>query len=257
MAEVIDVDFNTALSRADKLITQQNVAGFKIDVLKLNYNKNIIFDTIDNYCKITNTRFENLTCKGKLKDGYVIVMSSGYLILYNDTIKCKERINWTLAHEVGHVYLDHKSDGKKEEVEAHFFAAQLLMPEQVVRNIRQNEIIVNESFLIDTFSVSPIAAEKRIKTLNNKPDISRPRDNQILDLYETFIIDLLIKHGKICPYCHVKLDNISSIICDECLYRQKMRSFIAENHRNYSIDSRDENDKQLEKLQFNWLYNER
>ena len=55
------------------------------------------------------------------------------LIFYDDRIQSRERINWTLAHELGHVCLRHTSDGKREESEANRFAAAFLMPEDVLR----------------------------------------------------------------------------------------------------------------------------
>ena len=69
--------------------------------------------------------------------------SQTYILLYNDTIDNKERIRFTIAHELGHYALRHnettdktilsrynlsESEYKTFETEANFFAKHLLVP---------------------------------------------------------------------------------------------------------------------------------
>lgn len=54
------------------------------------------------------------------------------IILYNDKI-CMQRIRFSLMHELGHFILGHTSESKKAEQEADTFAANLLVPEAVIK----------------------------------------------------------------------------------------------------------------------------
>lgn len=54
-----------------------------------------------------------------------------YCILYDDSCVI-QRVRWTLAHELGHYFLNHPFENTNEydklEAEANYFASQLLMP---------------------------------------------------------------------------------------------------------------------------------
>lgn len=86
--------------------------------------------------------------------------------------KCSKdrRLNFTLAHELGHIFLDHltipdelKSERDKyvEELEADEFAARFLMPEKIILSTRF--LSIND--VANTFNVSTQAAWKRINNL--------------------------------------------------------------------------------------------
>ncbi len=66
-------------------------------------------------------------------EGFTVQKGNISLILYDDHISNRLRQNWTIAHELGHIFLSHTSDGKKQQNEANRFAAALLIPEAVVR----------------------------------------------------------------------------------------------------------------------------
>lgn len=128
-------NFDRAENIARELRLSQKSDSLSLDIRKMNFDKSIIIDTFQNYSKVTNTPLLSLTIKGKLKDGYTIIKNNIYIILYNEREIYSERLNWTLAHEVGHIYLEHKKDGKTEEIEANWFAAELLAPEIIIWTI--------------------------------------------------------------------------------------------------------------------------
>lgn len=147
---------------------KQNIGSLKIDVRKLSYDRKIIFDSIQNYSKITKTPLSKFINNEVLCDGCTIVGGNIYIVLYNENISNLGRLNWTLAHEVGHIYLGHVSDGPTEEIEAHYFAAQLLMPEIVIIDLAIQRHGLSAREIYEYFYVSYTAACKRVDTINNK-----------------------------------------------------------------------------------------
>lgn len=87
-----------------------------------------------------------------------------------------DRQRFTMAHELGHVVLGHVVDGRMpkrdtnfaprgdlDEVAANYFAASLLMPEKLVREMA--EYITSVERLASRFRVSPSAMGNRLKNL--------------------------------------------------------------------------------------------
>lgn len=92
-------------------------------------------------------------------------------IIFYDSTKTKPHVAFSILHEFGHHQLQHdfrRKDAEtyhKYEVEANFFAAQLLMPEQLIRDFERRGLKITRSFLQSTFGVSSQAADKRLNTL--------------------------------------------------------------------------------------------
>lgn len=114
-------------------------------------------------------------------DDAAIVESDGqYIIFYNGRV-VPSREKFSKGHEFAHYYCGHDieritelrkaNDARfsalysKYEVEANFFSAQLLMPEQILIELAKRGKKVDERFLVEAFGVSPDAAKKRMRTL--------------------------------------------------------------------------------------------
>ncbi|HLZ15051.1 MAG TPA: ImmA/IrrE family metallo-endopeptidase [Candidatus Saccharimonadales bacterium] len=96
------------------------------------------------------------------------------------------RQSFTLAHELGHYFLDHKSneygvyrrdslyaESKPEkEQEADCFAAELLMPAELIAKVKAKYGLTddNTSALAHLFGVSPSAMRYRLKSLGHGRD---------------------------------------------------------------------------------------
>lgn len=57
-----------------------------------------------------------------------------YIIYFNDNIANPKRIAWSLAHEIGHIYLGHHDEEPQNdhEMEANFFAKYLMAPPPLI-----------------------------------------------------------------------------------------------------------------------------
>lgn len=154
---------------ASKVLANQTGLTAMVDVTKLKYENNIVIDSIQNFCKITKLDFNTLmrVAHKTIDDGCLIKWDGFNFILYNAKTRSKKRINWTIAHEVGHIYLGHRVDGDQEEVEAHFFAAQLLMPHYTIHMITEHKGNITKDDIRRIFGVSTTAAEKRLQTIDS------------------------------------------------------------------------------------------
>lgn len=134
----------------------------------------------------------------------VIVDYGGRCIIFYNDSQIDTRIRFSLLHELGHYILNHEKDVKdvdlykKQEVEANSFAAQLLMPKQIIAEIQHRGKRVDENFLIKYFNVSKEAAIKRMESaykFNSGYSIGKNIDEWIILKYNIFI-DYIIPKSK-------------------------------------------------------------
>ncbi len=142
-------------------------------------------DTFSSYEKRTGTHLP------KDAVGITLRLSGLNIILYDDRITSSGRRNWTLAHELGHILLCHNEQSKENEREADAFAAELLMPEAVIRYLdaRESEPITPKE-MTNYFAASLSACRRRRLNLPFEPEF-RPteREKELLKrLFETNII---------------------------------------------------------------------
>lgn len=128
----------------------------------------------------------------KTVDGMVLPLASGqHLVLINQYIK-SVRKRFTLAHELGHVYLRHylkyglykSRDQQKDIIErqADIFATELLMPKHWIRQYYPK--IKNIEEMAQLFWVSKEAMTIRLKELGLMED----NYAEIIDNYDKLVI---------------------------------------------------------------------
>ncbi len=112
----------------------------------------------------------------------VIHEFNGRTVIFYNAKNSRAHVIYSIAHELGHYQLGHYAnidladdDYNRQEVEANFFAAQLLMPDQLINTFSDNGIDITVPFLVDTFGVSNSAANKRIETISKS--IAEYRNN--------------------------------------------------------------------------------
>lgn len=72
-------------------------------------------------------------------DGKTIYINGMYFIIYNQKHVIGRR-RWTIAHELGHIFLEHGEQSRVNEAEANYFAKELLMPMAVLVNMGATSI---------------------------------------------------------------------------------------------------------------------
>lgn len=114
-------------------------------------------------------------------------LNGSYIIFYNQD-EADYRVRFSIMHEYGHYILGHKMNLKAtdklyhtQELEANCFAAQLLMPEQLLREFVNRKKAPTIDFIMRSFSVSDDAAKKRRHTLANTVYEWRSREEKTYD----------------------------------------------------------------------------
>lgn len=131
----------------------------------------------------------------------LIEMQGANIIFYNNT-ETLCRVRFSIIHEFGHYLLEHKLNLERndalydvQEVEANCFAAQVLMPEQLLRVCLKRGQALSEDFIMRSFGVSREAAQKRRNSLANTDNEWRERytsryDDIILEKYADLLNSL-------------------------------------------------------------------
>lgn len=83
-------------------------------------------------------------CAFETKDGFcVCAKKDGKFVwyIYYDDSQLKERVRFTILHEIGHIVLGHREYSDLAEAEANFFAKYAIAPPSLVHLIKPNDYI--------------------------------------------------------------------------------------------------------------------
>lgn len=172
-----------------------------------------------------------------------------YYIVFDDvTVNSPDRISWTIMHEIGHIILGHLVEFSETalnrggmtskqygilEVEAHYFAAEFLMPTAILKYY--SGITVDEIALL--FGVSDEAAERKYKRVfGNDYHPTGEYDWQIIRNFYKFLITeadeaiyksiyrmwgmprkaKYVSVYRKCPTCYSYIDDPKAQYCPYC-----------------------------------------
>lgn len=134
------------------------------------------------------------------EDGYSIKFEGKLIIFYND-FKPKQRIRFTIAHELGHCILGHVKEGEitprlnsetdkykdPKEIQANVFARDLLMPATVLHSLNMS----SPEQIAEICNVSLQSAEirfKRLTELNKRGMYNKhPLERQVYSQFKDYI----------------------------------------------------------------------
>ena len=202
-----------------------------------------IINKIENLHLIKYTRFAH-DRKLKLKEVCELLQSEDgalwyqtvtdtYILLYNDTITNKERIRFTIAHELGHYVLKHNEKTEKTilsrynltedeyntfEKEANFFAKHLLVPFPVLGNYSLFFHQMDDRFIRTVFRVSYSVANYVIGNLKSMSSFGLVKEGHNVERRFAKYIDTS-QSTRICQTCYSKI-NRNSNYCHVCSAEQ-------------------------------------
>ncbi|MCL2055801.1 MAG: ImmA/IrrE family metallo-endopeptidase [Oscillospiraceae bacterium] len=163
---------------AVELLLKQRPGSLFFDVRKFKFDRPVRFKTYGELCRETRMTRAKLT--EALRDGFMLKLEGGAAsaVLYDEEVRSLRRINFTLAHELGHIYLGHGDDRAANENEANSFAAELLMPSALVREMqtRNNHPLTPE----DVCAVFAISRQAAAIKLQNPKDADTEQDRRLV-----------------------------------------------------------------------------
>lgn len=149
--------------------------------------------------------------------------SAEYIIFYDEQISPPERINFTLAHEFGHIFLKHHDHNgilprylvlKKYdplETSADHFAGELIRP-SILLTLIGIEHVSSIAAICNITSSAARIAERQICSLKNR--ISSPWYKKHFQFYQKQFHDFI--HQKHCIVCHYEFIAEHSTFCPIC-----------------------------------------
>lgn len=193
-------DFITARHLASELLLKQSLDSLFIDVSSFNFDIPVIIDSVQNFSSIVEKPLENFT-SNYFDDVFVLNDSktNRNFILYNEKVTNLARRNWGIAHELGHLYLEHETDGRIQEQEANVFASQLIVPEIALYYIALYKGSITTHDLTNYFNISNECAKYRLKSFFKRFEYIDKDDINNIYLYEKlmpFIEDLFLNNKK-------------------------------------------------------------
>jgi len=183
--EQLDVDFVKVYSKANEILASTSV----IETFPFRISQLIKEQSDIRLCKYSKALSKyNIPMEHFGSESAELMEYGGaYIIFYNDAEK-EYRVRFSIGHEFGHYVFGHKMNLKeddplyhKQEVEANCFAAQLLMPEQIIREAVHRGEKSNIDYLMKSFDVSKEAAEKRRDSLAKYEYEWRKREEKVFD----------------------------------------------------------------------------
>lgn len=146
-------DYNRTAKVAKEFILKQKINKLPVNPFEIAKDNNWVTEKASQVAKdIGVSIYRLLNDIVKSKDGAAMYCGATkeYKILYNDTMKNKNRIRWTMTHEIGHIVLGHhKYDEsiiargglsqrhyRTLEMEADFFASLVLAPPVVLHKLK-------------------------------------------------------------------------------------------------------------------------
>lgn len=165
------------------------------------------------------------------------------MILYNSK-KPPNRIRFSIAHELGHIVLEHTSKSEEEEIEANYFASNFLAPRMAIHYAKCK----NESDVTKTFHLTNEAAFIAFNDYKRWfRHITYYKMNSLdKELYNCFYN---IEQGKFiyninrCAKCYDLMYNQQGDICNSC-----------KSLKRYNTKFEFENSYDFDKAEYCWLY---
>lgn len=155
-------NYYRATNAAYELLIEQDVLEIPVSLNKLIYlhkhNIHLIsYSQMAARFSLTVSEFKSLAPS---EFGFTMKKKGNSCILYNEEKGyCTNR--FTIAHEIGHIVLEHEVDNSVAEREANCFARNLLCPVPIIDSLKIGE--VND--YAGWFHISELAAENSIKNI--------------------------------------------------------------------------------------------
>lgn len=182
------IDFDNIILKAyETLIIQDNLT-FPIDVFNLKTKENVKIISYSKIASINDMTYDDFKKKSQDSPAFRYKENNYYFIIYDDKISSKGRMRWSIAHEYGHIVLNHENQSDQNEIEANFFAANLLVPKCILKELKTYKRNFTKEYLVNKFGISNEAASRYFNSINNNAiNLKNEYDDIIIKKSEKFI----------------------------------------------------------------------
>ncbi len=133
-------DYDRAATLAYRCLVKLNITQLPVRPLEiLRRCRNTVVYTYQQAAEFLHIEETDFERKYGNADAFTIRGGEQYVVCYREGGN-PARLNFTLAHELGHILLHHSDDMTADEAEANCFAGHLLCPVPAIRNMAAEEV---------------------------------------------------------------------------------------------------------------------
>lgn len=190
-----EVEYYNVRNHAWRFLLINNVTTYPLDLRQIAINNNWEIWSYKKYCKAINISFKTLVKEHP--DGFSTVIDGYHVICYNEK-NSRQRNRFTICHEIGHIINEKRFKGKRLEQEANMFAARILMPMLLIKelNIKKPEQL---ALLCDVSIEAATYRLKRFKIVSERNKFyANPLEQKLFTKLQPFLKDAKEKiNGKL------------------------------------------------------------
>ena len=153
---------------------------------------------------------QELKCEDLGSDDAMLVEYKRKRIILFNKEKYGQRVRFSIGHELGHHVMEHNLETSDKsildvyEIEANFFSAQLLMPEEIINELIRRGKTISTDNIMRWFQVSRPAAKKRLDTFRRSDYIRRTQQDK--DMYDQLLLKYKSFIDSIAPITYYEED---------------------------------------------------
>lgn len=219
------INYNKIIELVYETYKEVNIDRFPVDVYELleHYKLDIIPYTSLNQEK------QN-ACYNYSNDAFTLMNK----VYYNDKIRSKGRIRFSLMHELGHKRLEHTTNTEltdaEKEIEANTFASYILAPRVAVHHCLANSQNITSVFGVTNAAAQVITEDYKRWYYHSFLNGVSPTDKKIFKHFYNDKYGKFIYSKSVCAICDKELINDPDVLCNECQLK-----LIFKNHKNCFI----------------------
>lgn len=185
-------------NRAAEILLAQETLSSVVDVRDMRIPKNVYIVDFQKYSDITGISVDELTDGGALSDGYTIRSEAANIVLYDKSLdfNCPQRLRFSLAHEIGHIVLEHRNDDAESEEEANYFASQIVAHDAIVISFLIGSWNLDIERIRERFGISWDTARIKLLNINRNRKAYSQTENMLFVKYRSIFSRQEIKRNK-------------------------------------------------------------
>lgn len=189
------VEYYNVRNNAWRFLLLNDIKSYPLNLRQIAINNNWEIWSYNKYCQATQSSIIELIKQHP--DGFSTVIDGFHVICYNEKNN-RQRNRFTICHEIGHIINEKRFKGKRLEQEANMFAARILMPMLLIKdlNIKKPEELAK---LCDVSVEAATYRLKRFKIVSERNKFyTNPLEQEVFTKLQPFLKDAKEKiNGKL------------------------------------------------------------